>query len=577
MARNLARKRFWISTTLVGASILAVAGVNAYRTFFARPGEDALRLVPKDALMVATLDLSPSPQQALVFKKIEDALAKHGMDKQLDGSLLDLVAAGSPALEQLRPYGTRAGAFASLAGEKKDGPLFVGYIGLTDGPAVQAILKKSAKAMFWRGTQYFQLTKNSMAVMVVGNHLVMGDNKSLNRVEASIDAKDSILNDPSFVAARAAVDADANMMMFMSPRMGEMFADASAVKPAQKFASDWVAMGLAIRDEGIGMTSIGKVDIAQVPSYKHFASMPFLRKDLMASLPSGAYGVVAMSAPAKFMDFADEVMADTPDVKKNIDEASKQMLENVGVGLREDLMPALKGNVVLGAYPSDSGKGGANALIVLDDSNGATPGALAEKFMGWLDKQIKEGGKEGEGIESAKRGDATVWKLSGKAEESFRKGMAGEGSEKAPFDLSKLAGDKTITVAVQGNSVVASTSIGLLDRALASLATKQGGLDQDALWAPHSALFGDAQQAVGLSFSRIAEGVRDTMKFENMSEADAKSAKEVIDAFAGLTRPMTMKAAMDDKGGNATLFIPLDYPKVIDFIGKMMEGPKKDF
>lgn len=567
------RKRIWISASLVGVSILAVAGVNAFNSFFARPGEDALRLVPKDALMVATLDLSPSPQQALTFKKIEEALSRHGMDKQLDGTLLDIIASGSPTLEPLRPFGTRAGAFAMFKGEKEGEPLFAGFIGVTDGKAVESILRKQAKQLFWKGTRYFELGNGGPALMVFENHLLVGDKASLSHLEASIEAKSSILTDSKFVEARNSIDGDANLMAFMSPQFGELFPTEG--KPAQKFGSDWTAMGMAIRDEGISMTSTGKVDASQIPSYRHFKDMPILKGDLMASLPGGAYGIVALSAPSKYMDFADEFMTDSPEAQKGLSEFDEGMKENLGLGLRDDLLPALKGNVVLGAYPAEGGKGGVNALLVLDDSNGATPGGMAHKFMNWLDKQIKEGGKEGERVDTEKRGDTTVFKLSGKAEESFRRGMSGEPGGKDPIDFGKLTGDKTITVAIHGNSVLAATSSELLSRALSTMDSRKGGLNEDNLWASHASLFGQAQQAVGLSFSRIAEGIRDTMKFENMAESDAKSAREAIDAFIGLKQPMTMKALMSGTGASASMFIPLDYEKVIDFAGKFMDQTKK--
>src|SRR4051812_36628031 len=82
----------WLRRGLTGVVLCgSLAAALAFRSFFARPGEGALRYIPKDATIFGTMDLSPSPAQSLVFKKIDDALSRNGLADKIQGSLVDLL------------------------------------------------------------------------------------------------------------------------------------------------------------------------------------------------------------------------------------------------------------------------------------------------------------------------------------------------------------------------------------------------------------------------------------------------------------------------------------------------------
>src|SRR5271154_3173636 len=71
-------------SALLMLMLIGGVGVLAYRHFFQRPGEAAINLIPADALMVATLDTSPSPGQTLIFRRISDALHQEGIGPEFD-------------------------------------------------------------------------------------------------------------------------------------------------------------------------------------------------------------------------------------------------------------------------------------------------------------------------------------------------------------------------------------------------------------------------------------------------------------------------------------------------------------
>ncbi len=140
-----------------GLTLCASLGAAyAFRTIFARPGEAALRFIPADALMVGTLDLSPSPQQALAFKRIDDAMDRNDMNRLVETSVLDIFSKKSPATDALRPLVQRNGAIALLPLKtEQPGTQMVGLalIAVSSGTEAEAILKKFGKPTFFRGTK----------------------------------------------------------------------------------------------------------------------------------------------------------------------------------------------------------------------------------------------------------------------------------------------------------------------------------------------------------------------------------------------------------------------------------------
>ena len=81
--KTVATRRRRISrTVMVGAFVaLSLTSLYAFRSVFGRPGENAMALIPANALIAGSIDLRPGPAQALMFKNIDDALARNG-DKE---------------------------------------------------------------------------------------------------------------------------------------------------------------------------------------------------------------------------------------------------------------------------------------------------------------------------------------------------------------------------------------------------------------------------------------------------------------------------------------------------------------
>jgi len=579
-APKIRRRRVFRRVLLCVGLAGALATAYAFRTFFARPGEAALRLIPKNAIVFGTADLSPSPTQTLVFKKIDDALARNGLDKKIDGALTDIAAHGSVG-DELRPFAKRAAAFALIAPEtpggdfKPDESLIV-YFGLTDGPSVDKILSTKGHKLFWRGTPYYQFDKNGPGLMVVGDTLVATTNpKLMHEVELIAGGQSgSIVDRPDFAAERAKLDADSNLMVFVTPDAFSAFTK-DAPKEAKEMlaAQKWLALGVAIRDGGIALSFDGAYDSGQAKWLQTLSTQAPIRSDLMAVLPKGAYGVTALSQPSKYFECMEQAVGEGQEGKKMIRDMEDSLSKEMNLSLRQDVLPAFEGNAIAAIYPSESADkvAGVDVLVLVDDQNGAKPGALAERVREYAEREITKDGKTEAPFQVMTEGNVKKYRLSAKPEHDMQTSMSDGIGEGGALDRDIMSKDKTITWAIVGDKVVGSSSAKLLDRAIASLNDHQNGLNTDSLWAPAEKNLLDGSQILStFSVARIAEGFQNTMHMDKMGD-DSKVVGDIVDALKGLTEPFSIKSKTTDGAVSMKLFIPMDYDRLFDMIGRNMD------
>ena len=472
-APRVGRRRIIARFGIAVGAVAVIGTAVAFKSFFSRPGEGALRFVPSNALVIGSADLSPSPSQTLVFKKIDDALTRNGLDKKIDGALTDLVAHG-PAGEAIRPYAKRGVAFAMLPPDKASknsdpGDSMVAFFALSDGPAVDKILSQHGKAAFWRGTRYRQLEKEGPGLMVVDDLLVVGMGRALNQVELVATKKqDSILENPEFVSERSKIDPDSNLMVFVAPAAWEMFGH-DAPKEAQDLMSapKWLALGVAIRDGGIALSFNGEYDSEKAKWLQPLASMAPIRSDLLSALPKGAYGFTALAQPSKYFESFEAAAGQDKDGRKMIADLEKELAKEMSISVKQDVLPAFQGNAIVGFYPSPSSANpaGADLLLVIDDQNGAKAAALAERVRERFEQEITQHGDEAP-FNVKVEGDIKRYTLAEEASAELQDGLSDSIGSGGALKADVISKDKTITWALVGQTVVASSSAKLLDQAI---------------------------------------------------------------------------------------------------------------
>jgi hypothetical protein len=569
--------RWLLGTAVVGLIATGGAATYAYKTFFQRPGEGALRLMPAETMMVATVDLSPSPAQTLLFKRIDDALARNDMADALQGSIIDLIA-DNAAGKAIRGYAQRSGAIAILPeAVKGQGPRIVGFIGLTDPEAVRAALRKHAPASFWRGTQSFRLGRAHASV--IENYLVLCDDaKTAHEIERVSEGAPSLLQNASFVSARKEVDADANLMVMISPAFLEMATAAEeggqgisafGLPAGTKVMTDWMAISLALRDNGLALVANGKIDGKEIPGYLKFAAAPLLRPDLFQVLPRGAYGFYAASAPAALYDWIDEVFAKDKGYREGRDGFAEEMKANTDLDLQTDVIGNLRGTTVFAAYPSADGKGGLDLLALMDDREGSKPAAAVRKLVESANRESTKGGGPAMFAQSEVDG-AILYSLDGEAQEGFSEIF--QPGEDGMIKGDVLGQDKTLVIALVGDSILVSTNRDLLKRGIAALKSHSNPIAEDEAFASLKNVPQEAQHAIAFHLGRIAEGVASTLDLEKMDAKGKQQVEDIVGMFRSMKEPMVMTALSRSYGYKSVFFMPMDYDKLIDLIGKEMRG-----
>jgi len=274
------RARRWAVRIAVATTLIAsLSAAYAFKVFFARPGEAALRFVPADAQMVASIDLLPLAWPSRDVQKDRRCDRRNGLDKFTDKGLIDAMLK-APLADQLRPLTLRNAAVFMESDPKNDHDMkFALLLAVSDGPQVAAILKKNGAPMYWKGTQYYKIPKGDLSLMVVDDVLVISDTPWIfgNVKQVSTGAAPAINFDAGFTAARAKAPDDANLMLFVSPKL-------ITQAPKEMGCQQWAVADLTIRDGGIPFNATGTVDTKTADFYRHLTETKPIRSDLFQVL-----------------------------------------------------------------------------------------------------------------------------------------------------------------------------------------------------------------------------------------------------------------------------------------------------
>jgi hypothetical protein len=449
--------------------MLVVGGSLAYRFFFHRPGESAIHLIPADAFLVVTLDTHPSPAQVPIFERIHKALEQQGLSKKIESVISDTVQK-SPVVAQVRPYTSTSFAFAMLSqGQGKSGfdgePVVL--ISATDTGKIEETLKKNGKQESHEGVSVYKFAADKTFAAVIGNYLVVAQKPAdIARIDAvrkgDVKAVSSLTE---YQEARSGLPEDANLMVFLSPTAMKQISDEAKKNggPDLQKTSQWMAFSATLRDAGVAFDYRMPADPSSNPGLKSAAEIAALDFSMMGKLPSGAYGLMALSQPDHYWDSTTGMVRQDPKMAKQMDEGIAEFEKQTGMNVQKDILPGLKGHLWMAAYPDARGADrGVDGLIVIDDSNGADPAALADKVRILVQKTSSENGKQGVTFHSQEKNGATVWSLDERSTAELRKGMEGAASAGPQMFGGSPAGHPTVSISPNfGDTQGADTHINI--------------------------------------------------------------------------------------------------------------------
>ena len=441
--------------TLLVLAAMGTGGVYAYRHYFHRGGEAATQLIPADALVVVTIDAVPSANQVSVFKRIADACKSEHLDTTLE-EMIGRAQGSSPLARDLRPFATGNAAYALLktgangANGTNGGSGITGSMGIapqgdsawlvavSDAPHVQEALNRDAQKNTANGLDYYTVGGETRCMAVMGAYLVTADKpEDLARIEAARKGETpAISTSPDYQQARTALPPDSNMMLFVSANAltpnSESAPNAnsgasgslldSVRNPMQR--TRYLAMGFAIHDKGIDSVMLMPAEPPVGADGQEISHIAPFDTNLFSKMPSGAYGILALSQPGKYYHYANALASMDSHYRQSLNESVQSFERETGLNLTRDVLPAANGNVALAIYPDADNPGqSVDGLLVMDDANGADPAALADRVRSYVERESTRRGGQAWRYTSENRSGVLVWTLNPEAQNEIQRSL----------------------------------------------------------------------------------------------------------------------------------------------------------
>ena len=611
--------------------VLCAAGassVMAYRHYFRRPGEQAISFIPADAMLVVTLDTNPGPDQVLLFKRIKDAVKTSGLNANLDDLMKQMAGPppradkdedddapakpGAPAApaapakaddagalyREARPYLKDNYAFALY--EKPSGNMdAVGFVAVNDRAKVLEILNKDCEKKKFGTMSYFAMPHTGLCAALRDDYLLLSDaplafqwadGVRMNRAR-SVDSL------PEYQQARAALPADASLMVFASPtalrEVNHQIQTASSRNtPAynlEAHGTKWAALSLTLRDTGVAFDYALPEDASTMDALKTLANIAPVSPDVLKQLPAGAYSVMAYSQPGKYYDVFTQAVAEDKKADKEVKKSLAEFRKETGMDIVTDIVPAFGGTMTLAVYPDANNPNGiADGVVLISDTNGADPATLAAKVRTIVEKESGEKNKADTIRFIPKQHDGvTYWYLDTPSEQRLSEslnGMAGSPTTRRTLhhgiafsstdeeddgtDPTEYVKDKTIAYAQVGKAVMFATSKKMLEEAVTTYTGHEGSLaDDPGFAAMQKAMMPGAQNFVMIHVGHILERVRPEIA-RALKDDDTGIAADIVDMFGSQDAGILVASRYDGKIVSGTVLIPLNYEKMFQVMSK---------
>ena len=565
------RLLFWFVAVVALAAIGTVYGFNQV---YQRRGEKALSMVPANASMVAIVDLQPSMGQYMAFRKISESLDAHGFSAKAAQGLESLFQS-IPESKELKPYIRPSFAFAMTA-DRQEGPGGYVLLSVTDTDAVEKVISRGQPSPVSSTTKMYMQKDAPVYAGIVDGYLLLSSSPNAAVIVDRVRGDGtSLSNSDSFKKMRANIDPDANIMVFVTKDGAQQLQQAAGPSgPSQGDLSSF-AVGFAIRDTGISVTSFAPTPDHPTAQTQAMMSMKPLRADLFSHLPTGAYSVWAISDSAKYYEaFRASVLGKTPQAEKNLKEADDAFQKEFGISIEEAVHRSLSGDGVVAFYPLASSVEGIDLVVELDDYNGATPAVVTEKIRAGLSNEFKKSKDPAPELVESTYGGAKVVSLSSKSQQELLKGFHTE-KQDPRFNLASITDDKTFAYATVGNTVIFSSSIDLLHRAIDAQQGRGALLSSDPELASIGATLGTAQTMGVCSLVRVAQGIDAFINWDEFAKtADPKEVKVfkgLVDLIRTSKKPISGTASYGPDGMRGRAFIPMDYDQTISLLGEEMK------
>ena len=398
------------------------------------PADDAVGLVPEDALVYAHVNVDPGTEQYDDAKDVAGripALAAQATQRLLER--LPGPGGGPPDFARdIQPWfgGEAAVAIVPVGGRAAEE---VQLLEVSNDDAARKYAQEVAtgqpRPAAYRDVQV-NVDRRGLATAIVGGFLAIGRESGVRDViDAQSGAKGtgSLADDPAADAARGALphkrladvylSEDGIARLVTNPR-GPLSTFGAVVNPG---ASRGVAAAAVASGDGLEVEIRSELDPARAKAHPgFFSAFPSFSPTLAGSLPEGSLGYVGIGNPGKtFQSLLAQATAEQPGLAAAVGDLVRRVRQLGGVNLAKDLLPTLGGEAAFALEPNPSKPGGQNGgqaspfleFIGADVDTGQTSQALA-RLQGPIAKALNPGaGGQAPVFSQHKVGDVTSHSL----------------------------------------------------------------------------------------------------------------------------------------------------------------------
>jgi hypothetical protein len=330
------------------------------------PSDDAIALVPDDALAYLHVNVDPGTDQ---YAKASDVASRvPTLTDQLTSRLLRRVPGPHghtlDFARDIQPwFGGQAALAVIPAGERAGEEVQLLQISDTDGAKkfAASIATGTPQTSDYRDVPV-TVDRRGLATAEVGGFLAMGRESG---VRDAIDARSgasgtgSLEEEPAADAALDALPDERLADAYLSPDgidrlvgnpRGPLATLDAVIDPG---ASAGAAMALVASDSGIELDIRSELDQARAKAQPgFFAAFPSFDPSLTTSLPSDSLAYVGMAEPGKtLVSLIEQASADQPGLAAAVDSLVKRVKQLGKVDLEKDLLPALGDEAAFALQP----------------------------------------------------------------------------------------------------------------------------------------------------------------------------------------------------------------------------------
>lgn len=413
---------------VLGVAAVAVAGAIGYQLFFGSSQDDAVALVPADAVAYGNIFLDPSMDQK---RAIEDLLEKFPEAPNADearNKLVDLLDEGLAEIDMnfdddIDPWlGNQVAGWAQIpedleaagALEGSDAPPAAFLIESDDDDAaLQFVEDASANSdeeladESYEGADYKLNEEESLAAGVLDGFLVIGTEEGFKAVVDVSGGDDNLADSESYTDATDDLIEDRlATFYFDDAAFAEALEESGAPPGAMEFGSFGMIGGSLAPTAGALFVESDKVvfESTTAPGDEDGEAIPEISDGLLPDVPGdswGAFGIPDLgTALEELYDTLIEAFAE--EGMGNPEELDAQFEAQTGLNLREDLL-AWMGDA--GLFVSGTDPLSASGGLVVESTDPATSSATVDQLAALLQQQgiptepFSAGGAEGFAVE----------------------------------------------------------------------------------------------------------------------------------------------------------------------------------